>query len=1100
MATLPSKVIRPVLNRLAPQFDPGTGAEALGRFVRDRDETAFAHLVRRFGPLVMGVCRRTLGNRPDVDDAFQATFWVLARRAGSIRNAKTLPAWLHAVALRTARKALRRADPTGNPVAERHAADDPLADASWREVRQRLDEEVRRLPTKLRLPILLCYFEELTRDEAAARLGWSLSTLKRRLETARSRLRLRLSRRGIAPSLLGAATLLTDRLTAQVPAALESSATALVQHAPSAGIRALAASGPGIQIWLAAAVAVAGLGCGIVMLSGWGAPPASKDQPQKERPSAEKPKEAPAAEVLPDGALARFGTTRYRASTRFWFGSFSKDGRWFVSGTDGVELWDLETGVPRQIMPVRNNTVPRPRISPDGSLVAVLDGGPGIRVFDRATGKELWVGEKQSFGEFQFSPDSKRIVGITRDDRPLVKGYDARTGKEVISAWATGAGLDVWNDRNVFFVVGPGKEKALTVRVVDADGGKELKTFQTGITDYYQPKKPDSDEPFNTGIRIPDIMRYAVAPDLSHLAYQQGDATVAVVALTPGSKPRKVELTSGLRPTRLEFSADGKSLIASDLFNTIARSDVASGKLLGTYSGQHWHIDPAGKFLTTAGHDAQIHRWDLATNREIPLATGGFHKAVTATFIADGARLVVGDKMGTINVFDARTGQMVQEVPRWRDGTDWNTFTVSTDGRILVATRGDGKILWWDLVAGKELATGKIPGPVADQHYHSIGQMAFTPDGRRLLCSKHDATLFAIDTETRKELWSIGPPTDKDYDAAVGLSISADGRHAARGLRRGVRTGDWGYGLQIIDVATGRPVKIVDVSETRDKTGLPSLMDVRYTSDGRFIVLVSQNGRVQVRYADTLGVFSNWTTGSRYGISLGVSPDSRFVLTGDDAGAVQVWELLTGKMVASFRGHRGTVASVALSPDGRTVASGGYDQVAYTWTLKPAAISDRPLEDLSGDDAGQAWRAIWTLAADPDGPKKIRERFKPVVDPKPDVIKGWIGDLDDPMFARREAASKALSDAGLLIEPAVRNALAGKPTTEARERLEKVLKSIGRKPTKNDLVHSRAVHAMELADTEAARKVLEEWAGGVAGARLTVDAKLALERLRARRQ
>ena len=194
MATLPTKVMRPVLDRLAPRLDPGNDAEALARFVRDRDEAAFAHLVRRFGPLVMGVCRRVLGNRPEAEDALQATFWVLARRADSIRQPKTLPAWLHAVALRTARRAQQRLLPVARPVAEPQAADDPFADASWREVRQRLDEEVRRLPMRHQLPILLCYFEELTRDEAADRLGWSLSTLKRRLDSARDCLRIRLLR------------------------------------------------------------------------------------------------------------------------------------------------------------------------------------------------------------------------------------------------------------------------------------------------------------------------------------------------------------------------------------------------------------------------------------------------------------------------------------------------------------------------------------------------------------------------------------------------------------------------------------------------------------------------------------------------------------------------------------------------------------------------------------------------------------------------------------------------------------------------------------------------------------------------------------------
>ena len=234
-------------------------------------------------------------------------------------------------------------------------------------------------------------------------------------------------------------------------------------------------------------------------------------------------------------------------------------------------------------------------------------------------------------------------------------------------------------------------------------------------------------------------------------------------------------------------------------------------------------------------------------------------------------------------------------------------------------------------------------------------------------------------------------------------------------------------------------------------------------------------------------------------LALGVSPDGRLVLTGDDAGTVQVWELLTGKLVMSVRGHRGVVASVRVSPDGKLLATGGYDPVAYTWSLKPAAAPDRPLDRLAGDNAERAWEAMWALAADPEGPKLLRVRFTRIDWPMAETVQGWIADLDHPTFARREVASGSLSRAGVLAEPAVRRALQGKPTAEARERLEKVLAGIPRRrPSGDDVVHSRAVQAMELAGTAAAREVLREWAAGADGAWFTVEARAALGRLRER--
>src|SRR5215212_2347907 len=124
---LRTQSLRPVLNRLAPDAD-ATDAEALRRFARHKDGDAFALLVRRYGPLVNGVCRRVLGPRPEADDAVQATFWTLARKAAAIRDANTLPAWLHAVAYRTARKAAARlAPPPAHPPTP-VAPNDPLAD------------------------------------------------------------------------------------------------------------------------------------------------------------------------------------------------------------------------------------------------------------------------------------------------------------------------------------------------------------------------------------------------------------------------------------------------------------------------------------------------------------------------------------------------------------------------------------------------------------------------------------------------------------------------------------------------------------------------------------------------------------------------------------------------------------------------------------------------------------------------------------------------------------------------------------------------------------------------------------------------------------
>src|SRR5438067_4214077 len=226
-----------------------TDAALLARYAAADDAAAFAELVRRHGPVVLGVCRRMLGHVHDADDAFQATFLVLARNARSVRKPAALSAWLYGTAVRVCRKARAKRGTPRPPATRAVAADDPFAEVAWKEVRALLDEEVGRLPDALRDPLILCYFHGLTRDEAAERLGWSRRTLLRRLDEARERLRRRLERRGVATLGIAAAVLSPAELATAVPDQLAAAAVALGGGTTaSAAVRALAAGGAAIKL------------------------------------------------------------------------------------------------------------------------------------------------------------------------------------------------------------------------------------------------------------------------------------------------------------------------------------------------------------------------------------------------------------------------------------------------------------------------------------------------------------------------------------------------------------------------------------------------------------------------------------------------------------------------------------------------------------------------------------------------------------------------------------------------------------------------------------------------------------------------------------
>jgi RNA polymerase sigma factor (sigma-70 family) len=198
-----------VIRQLGSLFEGGSVAglsdrQLLDRFAARRDDAAFAALVTRHGPMVLGVCRQLLGDRHHAEDAFQAVFLVLARKARSIRDPDLLGNWLYGVALRTARCARLRLDRRREceevrsmsypDPASTGPADQPAID---REQAEALHDEIDRLPNTFRLPIVLCYFEGLTVEEAARRLQWPHGTVRSRLARAREKLRRGLTRRGV---------------------------------------------------------------------------------------------------------------------------------------------------------------------------------------------------------------------------------------------------------------------------------------------------------------------------------------------------------------------------------------------------------------------------------------------------------------------------------------------------------------------------------------------------------------------------------------------------------------------------------------------------------------------------------------------------------------------------------------------------------------------------------------------------------------------------------------------------------------------------------------------------------------------------------------
>lgn len=223
----------------SPAADGASDGALLERYAHRQEEAAFAELLERHGPMILGVCRRYLGNSPDADDAFQATFLVLVRKAGSIAKSESIGSWLYGVAYRIALRAKTNAD-------QRHSQQRQVEDMASRaessnlrnpDLRPILDEEVQKLPAKYRQAVVLCYLEGRTTEQAAQQIGCPFGTVSSRLARARDLLRTRLTRRGLTVASAAVPVLFAENAApAAVPAALTHATLTLAQELVVAGL------------------------------------------------------------------------------------------------------------------------------------------------------------------------------------------------------------------------------------------------------------------------------------------------------------------------------------------------------------------------------------------------------------------------------------------------------------------------------------------------------------------------------------------------------------------------------------------------------------------------------------------------------------------------------------------------------------------------------------------------------------------------------------------------------------------------------------------------------------------------------------------------
>ncbi len=1128
------KPAAPAFNRLARAaacraMTLAPDGELLRSFLVDHDSDAFAAIVKRHGPMVLGLCRQLTRDIHVADDAFQAVFLSLSRKAGAIRRPEALPAWLFGVAHRIALKARalrerRKTVPPGEIAVEA----DPLDRMSARELIDALHTEMAGLPLNYRSALVLCTIEGKSIEDAARQLGSTPGAVRGSLQRGRDRLKDRLARRGLAPTALSTAGILlpSTRLDAHM-------ANSAIQLGNTGAVvpPAIAALVPGtvsasMKLATVALLAVGAAGIGISLLPGAAAPPDSKPQPMKtaDSPTVATPVKTDAPPVdrlgdpLPEGALARLGTLRLRHGATICSVAFSGDNKLLASGGfDGfVNVWDARTGR-RQIQVVDPNFAKTPgglgaplgvAFSPDGACLAVawLNSPPSL--WDVRTGKKRRDigGPRSRASGVEFSADGKYLVTKPYDvDYPAILA-EVETGNEIFSAPGQIILLP-----GGFVHVDPNQPRVSLRKLGDNAASLEFKGHEGKVT--AAALAPDGKRLITHGsdrtIRIWDtttakelhrldtaldaVRRIIPAPDVKNIVTLSADGSSMQYWEVASGKARwtaKVDAQwNGFRHAL--FLPGGSVVVTGHDYGRIRLWDVGTGN---EQKVVHAHfsdvrclaLSPDGLTLattTSTPSDNRVHLWDPATLAPKTEQQGHTQQVFAAVFSPDGRIVATAGSDRSVRLWEPRTGNPIRTIETSTMASPFFT----PDGKVLITGgRTEGAVHFWDVETGKEIRKFK-----ADPKGAIL--LALSPDGKQLFTSGSDDRLRCWDASTFEQL---GEFRDENPNQLLRMALSPDGSTLATAhLDQVLRIWDARTFKKRYQLKGGATSHIGAIAFSPDNSLLA------WTDDVAGIRLTDVASGNEVRRlpgrANSFDQIAFAPDGKTlaWGISTGLPANSK---------AVQIWEVRTGELRRTWDGHDGPAAPLAYSPNGRLLVTAGADGAALVWDVRHARDKKQAFVKPSAEKLGECWdvlaetnaakafECMETFVQCPDqGVAWIAQHLKPIPRAPSEKVAALLRDLESDTFKIREAATRALEQLDEAIIVDLQQLAKKSQSADVRNCAERLLARI----ENGRLQRERAIEVLEMIGNAAAVKLLKSLADGQPDAPLTRDARWALRRL-----